>query len=110
MTELPRGTVLPKQTLQCGSSKSHLSLLLNRVRRRLTKYWRSHCSNSIGIMASNNINNLNDNQPELAGAGPPEPPVPVPVPPPPPPNDAMMVLKASLVDSKDEDSIARLVM
>ena len=61
-------------------------------------------------MASNNNNNLNDNQPELAGAGPPEPPVPVPVPPPPPPNDAMMVLKASLVDSKDEDSIACLVM
>jgi len=89
-----------KQTLQSGSSKSHLSLLLNEVRQRLTKYWRSHCSNSIGIMANNNNNNnlnnnLNNNQPKLAGTGPPEPPVPVPGPLPPPPNDAMMVIKTS---------------
>ena len=62
-------------------------------------------------MANNNDNNnLTDNQPDAAGAGPPEPPVPAPGPPPPPPNDAMMVLKASLVDSKHEGSIALLVM
>ena len=62
-------------------------------------------------MANNNDNNnLTHNQPDAAGAGPPEPPVPVPGPPHPPPNDAMMVLKASLVNSKDEGSIARLVM